>query len=77
MCIHSIRSATRAASSQFETIHPFVEGNGRTGRARVHALMHESGLVRHTTVPLSAGLLRETGRYFDALTQYRAGEAWG
>lgn len=64
------------AHAQFETIHPFVDGNGRTGRALIHALMHESGLVRHTTVPLSAGLLRETERYFDALTRYRAGDAY-
>lgn len=64
------------AHAQFETIHPFVDGNGRTGRALIHSLMYASGLVRHATLPLSGGLLRETERYFDALTLYRAGDAY-
>lgn len=61
--------------AQFETIHPFVDGNGRTGRALVHALLHNKGALRHTTAPVSAGLLRETESYFTALTAFRAGDA--
>ena len=61
--------------AQFETIHPFTDGNGRTGRALVHSLLKTKGLVTRTTVPLSAGLLKETDRYFAALTGYRAGDA--
>ncbi|HEX6231635.1 MAG TPA: Fic family protein [Jiangellaceae bacterium] len=60
--------------AQFETIHPFVDGNGRTGRALIHAMLHAKGLTRHVTVPVSAGLLADTDAYFDALTQYRAGD---
>ncbi|MCL2666327.1 MAG: Fic family protein [Micrococcales bacterium] len=63
------------AHAQFETIHPFVDGNGRTGRALVHALLHNKGLVTSTTAPVSAGLLRHSERYFDALGTYRAGDA--
>ncbi|ROS74541.1 Fic family protein [Cellulomonas sp. PhB143] len=62
------------AHAQFETIHPFVDGNGRTGRALVHALLRRRGLTRAVTVPVSAGLLVDTRAYFDALTAYREGD---
>ena len=63
------------AHAQFETIHPFADGNGRCGRALVHAILRNKGLVQATTPPVSAGLLRNTTSYFDALTAYRAGNA--
>lgn len=61
------------AHAQFETIHPFPDGNGRTGRALIHALLHRGGLTRNLTVPVSAGLLHDPRAYFRALTDYRAG----
>ena len=61
------------AHAQFETIHPFPDGNGRTGRALVHAQLRNKGLTRHVTVPVSAGLLTDVDAYFAALTSYRAG----
>lgn len=63
------------AHAQFETIHPFTDGNGRTGRALVHALLKGKELLRSTTAPVSAGLLRRTEAYFTALSTYRAGDA--
>lgn len=63
------------AHAQFETIHPFADGNGRTGRALVHALLRAVGVVSKTTAPISAGLLKQTEQYFDALTAYRGGDA--
>ncbi|NTW41891.1 MAG: Fic family protein [Cellulomonadaceae bacterium] len=60
--------------AQFETIHPFVDGNGRTGRVLVHTVLRARGVTRHATVPVSAGLLRAPDRYFAALTAYRAGD---
>lgn len=62
------------AHAQFETIHPFTDGNGRTGRALVHAMLSARQLTGHITVPISAGLLVNTGDYFDALTRYRTGD---
>jgi Fic family protein len=62
------------AHAQFETIHPFPDGNGRTGRALVHAHLRNKGLTRAVTVPVSAGLLADTDAYFEALTRYREGE---
>lgn len=66
---------TAIAHAQFETIHPFVDGNGRTGRALVQALLREKRVVEHVTVPISAGLLTNLERYFAALTTFRAGDA--
>lgn len=60
--------------AQFETIHPFNDGNGRTGRALVHAMLHRLGVTKSITAPVSAGLLKDTSRYFEALSQYRDGE---
>lgn len=60
--------------AQFETIHPFIDGNGRTGRALVHAMFANKGLSERVTVPVSAGLLVNTESYFDALTAYRRGD---
>lgn len=62
------------AHAQFETIHPFTDGNGRTGRALVQAMLRHEELTRNVTVPVSAGLLVDTRAYFDALTAYRAGD---
>jgi len=62
------------AHAQFENVHPFGDGNGRTGRALVHAMLRNKGLTIRATVPVSAGLLTDTRAYFDALTAYRAGE---
>lgn len=61
------------AHAQFETIHPFPDGNGRVGRALVHSILKARGLTRHITVPVSAGLLVDLDQYFEALTDYRAG----
>ncbi|NGN82894.1 Fic family protein [Arthrobacter silviterrae] len=63
------------AHAQFETIHPFPDGNGRTGRALLQGMLRHGGLTRNVTVPVSAGLLHDTDAYFRALTDYRAGRA--
>ena len=63
------------AHAQFENIHPFSDGNGRTGRALVHAMLRAKRLVTSTTAPVSAGLLKDTDRYFHALSAYRDGDA--
>ncbi len=62
------------AHAQFETIHPFTDGNGRTGRALVQAMLRHGELTRNVTVPVSAGLLSDAEGYFAALTAYREGD---
>jgi len=62
------------AHAQFETIHPFPDGNGRNGRALLHAMLRNTRLTRNVTVPISAGLLADTDAYFAALDAYRAGD---
>jgi Fic family protein len=59
--------------AQFETIHPFPDGNGRVGRAMVHSLLRSKRVTRNVTIPVSAGLLTNLDSYFDALTEYRRG----
>lgn len=62
------------AHAQFETIHPFADGNGRVGRALVHALLRGKGVTRHLTIPVSGGLLARRDDYIGALTAYRGGD---
>lgn len=62
------------AHAQFETIHPFPDGNGRTGRAIVQAMLRHGQVTTNITVPVSAGLLHDVKDYYDALTAYRRGE---
>lgn len=62
------------AHAQFETIHPFPDGNGRCGRALIQSMLRNKRLTRQVTVPVSAGLLVDTSSYFQALTAYREGD---
>ncbi|MDQ1555013.1 MAG: hypothetical protein QOI02_15 [Actinomycetota bacterium] len=62
------------AHAQFETIHPFPDGNGRTGRAIVQAMLRQGRVTTNIAVPVSAGLLHDVRDYYNALTAYRRGE---
>lgn len=62
------------AHAQFETIHPFTDGNGRTGRALAQAMLRARGVTRNVAVPVSAGLLADVDGYHQALTAYREGD---
>jgi Fic family protein len=66
-------SQAAIAHAQFETVHPFADGNGRAGRALIHSMLRGHGLTRNVTVPVSAGLLTDARGYFDTLTAYREG----
>lgn len=59
------------AHAQFENIHPFIDGNGRTGRALIAALLRERRHTRHTTIPIAAALAARRQAYFATLWAYR------
>lgn len=61
------------AHSQFETIHPFVDGNGRTGRALIHFVLRRRGLATRVLPPISLVLATWAKDYVDGLqaTRYR------
>lgn len=59
--------------AQFETIHPFADGNGRTGRVLLHRMLAHDEALLHTTLPISAGLLHDIGSYMAALDAYHEG----
>jgi Fic family protein len=63
------------AHAQFESIHPFTDGNGRIGRALISAVLRRRGLTQRVTVPLASAMLADTGRYFTQLNGYRDGRA--
>lgn len=62
------------AHAQFESIHPFVDGNGRLGRALISAILRHSGLTDRITVPLASVMLANTHDYYERLTRYRTGD---
>jgi Fic family protein len=57
--------------AQFETIHPFEDGNGRVGRALFHGFLKRAGLVDGGVIPLSNVLRKDVDGYVKALTKYR------
>jgi Fic family protein len=59
------------AHAQFETIHPFVDGNGRTGRALVHVVLRRRGLGLNGVPPISLVLATRARDYIAGLTAFR------
>ena len=71
-----VPAITQAAigHAQFESIHPFTDGNGRIGRALIAASLRRRGVSRNAIVPLASGLLAKREDYFTALGAYRQGD---
>lgn len=58
--------------AQFETIHPFGDGNGRIGRALIHAILRRRGLTPAPVLPVSMILHTWSDQYVAGLTAFRA-----
>lgn len=60
--------------AQFETIHPFADGNGRVGRCLIHVIFRRRGLAIHHVPPVSLLMATDVDGYVKALTAYRDGD---
>ena len=61
------------AHAQFETIHPFDDGNGRTGRALVQVILRRRRLAPRFVPPISVVLSQRRDVYIQGLIDYREG----
>lgn len=62
------------AHAQFESIHPFADGNGRTGRALTLLVLRSGGLMERTLPPISMSIASDRGTYIDALEKLHCTE---
>jgi Fic family protein len=63
------------AHAQLETIHPFVDGNGRTGRALIHVILRRRGLTTRVLAPVSLVLATWSRSYVSGLMGTRSATA--
>ncbi|GAA4441310.1 hypothetical protein GCM10023170_015040 [Phytohabitans houttuyneae] len=61
------------AHAQFETIHPFLDGNGRVGRCLIHTVLARRGLAARILVPVSLVLAAYGDHYIQGLVDFREG----
>ena len=61
------------AHAQFETIHPFGDGNGRAGRCLIHVILRRRGLTPLFVPPVSVVLATNARRYIAGLVDFREG----
>jgi Fic family protein len=64
------------AHVQFETIHPFLDGNGRLGRLLITLLLFDSGALRHPVLYLSLYFKARRADYYRMLQEVRENGAW-
>jgi Fic family protein len=64
------------AHAQFETIHPFLDGNGRIGRLLITLLLYVDGVLRDPLLYLSLYLKQHRDRYYELLDRVRTEGDW-
>jgi len=64
------------AHAQFETIHPFLDGNGRVGRLMITLLLCDAGVLREPLLYLSLYLKQHRSEYYRLLDQVRTTGDW-
>ncbi len=64
------------AHVQFETIHPFLDGNGRVGRLLIALVLHQEGVLRQPLLYLSLYLKRHRAEYYRLLDAVRFTGEW-
>lgn len=64
------------AHVQFESIHPFLDGNGRVGRLLIVLILHQGGLLSQPLLYLSLYLKQHRPTYYDLLNGVRSGGDW-
>ena len=68
---HHPITAAAVAHAQFESIHPFRDGNGRAGRAFIQTILRKRKITRYCTPPISALLAFDRDGYIEALVETR------
>jgi Fic family protein len=69
-----IMAQAAIAHAQFESIHPFTDGNGRIGRALIGAISRRRGLTKNTVTPIASAMVADVERYFSLVNNYRTGD---
>lgn len=68
--------AAALAHYQFETLHPFHDGNGRIGRMLIVIHLHEQGILLEPTLTVSPWFEARRGEYYDHLFTVSTAAAW-
>lgn len=74
--VHPVLIKAALAHVQFETIHPFLDGNGRLGRLLIALLLHQGGLLSQPLLYLSLYFKQHRPVYYELLDKVRTQGNW-